>query len=118
MMLGHTGSVRVHAWPAPVDLRRGFDGLYGLVRSGLGMDPLDGDVFLFLGRDARRCKVLHFDGTGLCIYQKRLMIGRFARPWERARDGRIEMTVSELALFLEGCALVARESLSPPRFSQ
>ena len=81
------------------------------------MDPLEGDLFLFLGRNARRAKVLYFDGTGLCIFQKRLMTGRFARPWERVSDGRIEMTVTELALFIEGCALVARGPLSPPRFS-
>jgi transposase len=43
--------------------------------------------------------------------------GRFARPWERARDGRIELTVAELALFLEGCEVVARRALSPPLFS-
>lgn len=117
MMFGSTHNVRVFAWPEPVDLRRGFDGLYGLVRNGLGMDPLEGDLFLFLGRNARRAKVLYFDGTGLCIFQKRLMTGRFARPWERVSDGRIEMTVTELALFIEGCALVARGPLSPPRFS-
>ena len=117
MMLGTTRSVRVFAWPEPTDLRRGYDGLYGLVRNGLGMDPLCGDLFLFLGRDARRAKVLYFDGTGLCIFQKRLATGRFTRPWERARDGRIELTVTELALFIEGCEVVARKSLAPARFS-
>lgn len=116
-MLGTTRAVRVFAWPSPVDLRRGYDGLYGLVRNGLGMDPLQGDVYLFLGRDARRAKVLYFDGTGLCIFQKRLCTGRFARPWERAREGRIELTMAELALFMEGCEVVARKALSPPRFS-
>ncbi len=34
-MIGSTRNVRVFAWPRPADLRKGFDGLFGLVENGL-----------------------------------------------------------------------------------
>jgi hypothetical protein len=63
--------VRVFAFPEPIDLRKGYDGLFGLVKTGLGRDPLSGDLFLFVNKRRRGCKVLVWDGTGLCIFQKR-----------------------------------------------
>lgn len=113
-MIGSTRNVRVFAWPRPADLRKGFDGLFGLVENGLGRDPLSGDCFLFVNRNRTSAKVLLFDGTGLCIYQKRLESGRFACLWERQGESGVELTQSELALFLEGCRIIGRESLSPP----
>lgn len=80
MILGTSRAVRVFAYPIAVDLRKGYDGLYGLVKQGLGRDPLSGDLFLFVNRHRRACKVLVWDGTGLCIFQKRLERGRFASP--------------------------------------
>ena len=56
--------VRVHAYAAPADLRKGFEGLSALVREELDRDPLSGDLFLFTNRTRRRSKVLLFDGTG------------------------------------------------------
>ena len=105
---------RVWAYPEPADLRRGFCGLYGLVQSGLGRDPLSGETFLLVNRRRRACEVLFWDGTGLVIPMKRLENGRFAAPWERGHDVKgILLTGSELALFLEGCTLVGRQPLSP-----
>jgi hypothetical protein len=69
MILGTSRAVRVYAYPAPVDLRKGYDGLFGLVRQGLRCDPLSGDLFLFVNRRRKGCKVLVWDGTGLCIFQ-------------------------------------------------
>jgi transposase len=112
MILGTSRAVRVFAYPEPVDLRKGYDGLYGLVKQGLKRDPLSGDLFLFSNRRRRGCKVLVWDGTGLCVFQKRLERGRFASLFrEDARA--VELTASELALFIEGCDLVGRRTLSP-----
>jgi transposase len=95
-------------------MRKGFDGLSALVTQKLARDPLNGDVYVFLSRNRIRAKVLHFDGTGLCMYAKRLERGRFASLWrEEARDP-ITLTVSELDLFLDGSALVGRMTLTPP----
>jgi transposase len=61
-----------------------------------------------------RAKTLQWDGTGLCIYAKRLERGRFARLWRDDRDDPITLTISELDLFLEGSTLIGRVALSPP----
>jgi len=112
MILGTSRAVRVFAYPEPVDLRKGYDGLFGLIKQGLERDPLGGDLYLFVNLRRTGCKVLVWDGTGLCIFQKRLERGRFASPWRE--DGHIvRMTSSELALFIEGCELVGRRALSP-----
>ena len=112
MILGTSRAVRVFAYPEAVDLRKGYDGLYGLVKQGLGRDPLSGDLFLFVNQRRKGCKVLLWDGTGLCIFQKRLEQGRFASPWRETGEV-ARMTASELALFIEGCAWVGRRALSP-----
>lgn len=118
-MIGTTRSVRVWAYAAPADLRAGFDGLRGLVAEKLRLDPLCGDYFLFVNRQRTSSKVLLYDGTGLCIYHKRLARGRFARLWRDDESaGPVRLTQSELALFLEGCTLVAKISLSPPEILQ
>lgn len=112
MILGTSRAVRVFAYPEPVDLRKGYDGLFGLVKNGLGRDPLSGDLFLFSSKRRNGCKVLVWDGTGLCIFQKRLEQGRFASLFRE--DGKsVQLTASELALFIEGCELVGRLTLSP-----
>lgn len=112
MILSPSRAVRVFAYPAPTDLRNGYDGLYGLVQSGLKADPMSGDLYLFVNESRRLCKVLVWDGTGLCIFQKRLERGRFAKLWRD--DGQVvRLTQSELALFIEGCTLLDRRSLSP-----
>lgn len=117
-MIGLTRVVRVFAYGAPVDLRKGFNGLSALVEHEMKHKLLDGDVYLFVGRKPRRAKVLYFDGTGLCLLCKRLERGRFARPWERSGGAVVTLTLSELALFLEGSELVGRKMLVPPTFEE
>jgi transposase len=50
-----------------VDMRKGFEGLYGLVRDQLGQDPLSGYLFLFSNRTRTRLKALVWDGSGLWV---------------------------------------------------
>jgi transposase len=112
--LGMRGT-KVFAYPAPVDLRKGYDGLAGLVATGLAQNILDGALFLFVGRTRTSCKILHWDGTGLCLFAKRLERGRFAALWQD--DGAVTKTLmlsaSELALFVEGCTVIGKQSLTP-----
>lgn len=104
--------MRVWAHAQPTDLRKGYSGLYALVEKQLRCDPLSGDLFLFCNRKRTSCKVLLWDGTGLCIFCKRLERGRFARLWRE--DGRpVQLTTSELQLFIEGCVLLTTRRLSP-----
>jgi transposase len=111
-MIGSTRNLSVYAHGEPTDMRKGYDGLFGLARDVIGQEPLSGHLFLFVSKDRQRAKVLFWDGTGLCIFQKRLEKGRFVAPWER-EGAALTMTTSELSLFLEGSKAV-RTSLSPP----
>ena len=112
MILTPSRAVRVFAFPAPADLRNGYNGLFGLVQNTLKADPMTGDLFLFVNESRKLCKVLVWDGTGLCIFQKRLERGCFAKLWRD--DGQVvKLTQSELALFIERCTLIDRRSLSP-----
>jgi transposase len=112
VILTPSRAVRVFAFPAPADLRNGYNGLFGLVQNRLHADPMNGDLFLFVNESRKMCKVLVWDGTGLCIFQKRLERGCFAKLWRD--DGQVvKLTQSELALFIEGCTLLDRRSLSP-----
>jgi hypothetical protein len=59
------------------DMRKGFEGLYGLVRDRLSCEPLSGHLFLFCNAQRNRLKVLVWDGSGLWVCAKRLEKGRF-----------------------------------------
>jgi transposase len=102
----------VFAYPRPADLRKGYDGLYGLVTQHMGGDVLGGDVFLFVSRKRRACKVLVWDGTGLCLFSKRLEQGYFAKLWRDDGAVAVRLTAAELALFIEGAELIGRRALS------
>jgi transposase len=109
-MIGLPRGLTVFMYGDPVDMRKSFDTLSALVAHEMKRDLLEGDLFLFVGRDRKRAKVLYFDGTGLCLLSKRLEQGQFGAPWKQRRS---EMTLSELALFIEGSE-AARKPLSPP----
>lgn len=112
-MIGSTRQVSVYAYARPVDMRKSFDTLAAIVKAELGRDVLSGDVFVFVGKTRRRAKVLYWDGTGLCLFAKRMEKGHFAAPWQRRTESVLRWTMSELSLFLEGSELVGRVPLSP-----
>ena len=95
-------------------MRKGFDGLCALVTEQLAKIHSAATCSSSSAAIGCRAKVLHFDGTGLCVYAKRLERGRFAALWRDAPAEPVTLTVSELDLFLDGSALVGRVALSPP----
>lgn len=108
---------RVWACAEPVSMRKSFDGLYAAAKQAIGRDPLEGDMFLFVARDRKQARVLHWDGSGLVIMAKRLEKGRFNAPWEGDRAKPWCLSGSELALFLDGSRLVGHFEVSPPPLS-
>ena len=100
--------VDVFAHAAPVDMRKSFDTLAALVKQELGQNLLSGSLFLFTSKDRKRAKVLYFDGTGLCLFAKRLDKGRFAAIADRSRGPSVKMTLSELTQFIEGSERIGR----------
>jgi len=117
-VIGVHGRVPVFAYRRPTDLRKGFEGLSGLVREALGKDPLSGAMYLFTNRRRTTAKVLHFDGTGLGLYIKRLARGRFAALWEDGEATSLSLTRTELELFLQGSLLVGKVALAPAPMSE
>ena len=106
-----SAAVRVFLCTRPTDLRKGFDGLSGLVQECFSQDLLTGHLFLFLNRRRDRIKILYFDRDGLAIWYKRLEVGCFedlkptpdaAQP---AGSAGIELSVTDLALILGGIDL-------------
>jgi transposase len=91
-----------------VDMRKGFDGLFGLVRDHLGQDPLSGHLFLFTNKTHTRLKALLWDGSGLWICAKRLERGRFHWPASTmaVSERSVTMRPEELAMLLNGMDLV------------
>ena len=112
-MIGSTRQVRVWVYRQAVDMRKQYDGLSALVRGEMKSDVMSGDVYVFVGKDRRRAKAVMWDGTGLCLYAKRLAKCRFAAPWERAGEEALVLTMTELALLLEGSECVLRKPVSP-----
>lgn len=102
-MFSVPGSVRVFLATAPVDLRRGFDGLAGLTREIVEEDPVSGHLFAFRNRRGDRMKVLFFASGGLCLFYKRLERGTFR--WPASEGARLEIEAGDLGLILEGLDL-------------
>ncbi len=112
-MIGSSRALCVYAYTQAVDMRKSFNTLSALVCEEMKREVLAGDMFLFVSADRKRAKVLYFDGTGLCLFCKRLEKGKFSPLYRRKRAGGLEMTPSELSLFIEGSDAVGRIALSP-----
>jgi transposase len=81
-------------------MRKGFDGLSGIVVNELGKSPTDGNVYIFINRNRNQMKLLHWEHGGLVLYQKRLERGRFSVPDLRLSSGAINWP--DLVLIVEG----------------
>ena len=104
-MLNVAPGVSIFLYAHATDMRKGFDGLSGIVRQEFEADPLDGSVFLFVNRRRDRLKILHFDGTGFWVYYKRLEAGTFEAI---ASDGPyVEIDATQLAMLLGGVSLAS-----------
>ena len=99
------GARRVYLAIGATDLRKGFDGLYGLVRSRLEEDPLSGQLFVFCNAGRTRVKALYFDGSGLWLCAKRLGRGRFDWPEEINGVAKVIISATEFAALMDGLEL-------------
>ena len=103
-MFGLGPATKIYLCLDSVDMRKGFDGLYGLVRDHLGQDPQSGHLFLFTNRSRTRLKALVWDGSGLWVCAKRLEGGRFG--WPATSGARsVTMRPEELAMLVNGLDL-------------
>lgn len=85
----------------PVDFRKWVDGLVGVVKGEMKLDPFQTYIFLFTNRRRDRIKALYWDRTGFAIWYKRLEQDRFAWP-RKAEEATVQMTQQQLAWLLDG----------------
>jgi len=96
---------RILAWRQPVDMRKSFDGLVGLVRDAMIEDPLSGSLFVFVNRRGNYLKLIYWDRTGFALFAKRLDRGRFAIP---GQDQTQSLSPEQFRLILDGIVLGGR----------
>lgn len=105
-MLSLPPSVRVFVAVEPVDMRGSFDALAGAVRR-LGLDPVDGHLYLFMNKRRRLARALWFDGSGWCLLSKRLEAGSFQLPPIDGQTAQIEVDGTTFASLLAGIDFTA-----------
>jgi transposase len=98
---------RILAYRQPVDMRKSFDGLVGMVQNALGEDPLSGTLYVFSNRRRTYVKAVYWDRTGFCLFAKRLERGRFTLPSETER---FELSEQAFRLLLDGIVLGGRRA--------
>lgn len=104
--------VRVLMATRPVDFRKGMDGLAALVQQYLKDDPFSGTVFVFRAKRADRIKLVWWDGSGICLFAKRLEQGGFR--WPRIDDGIVRLTAPQLAALIKGMDWTRVRAVEPP----
>jgi transposase len=103
-MFSFPASVTIYLHTEPTDMRKGIDGLSGIVRGQFAGDPIDGSLYLFVNRRRDRLKILHFDGSGFWVFYKVLEQGTF--EVRRSEEERMVIDATELAMLLGGVSLV------------
>jgi transposase len=104
-MFGVGLATRIYLAAGATDMRKGFEGLYGLVRDQLQLEPLSGHIFIFSNAQRNRLKLLFWDGSGLWVCAKRLERGRFRWPQAEATQSKVVLSQEELALLVSGIDL-------------
>jgi transposase len=104
-MLALHSQIKIYLHSQPIDMRKSFDGLFGIIKSDMGRDARDGGLFMFLNLRRNRIKLMYFETDGLVIWMKRLERGCFQRPL-RSPDGKhVIIDVAELQSILSGIDL-------------
>jgi transposase len=96
-----TGGTRMFLFRGRADMRKGFDGLSGMVEEHFTQSLFSGSLFIFLNARQDRVKILYWDSGGLALWHKRLERGRFRMPSGQEGEA-VELTSAELSMLLEG----------------
>jgi transposase len=102
-VLAMGAATRIYVAAGATDMRKGFNGLEGLVRERLECDPTSGHIFLFANARRDRLKLVFFDGSGLWVCAKRMESGRLR--WPEAEGGKVLLSREQFALLIGGIDL-------------
>jgi transposase len=121
-MLSFASGMKIFVYTQVTDMRKGFNGLSGIVREEFGADPTDGSLFIFINRRRDRMKLLHFDGGGYWLYYRLLEAGTFEELKPKDDSCRLAIDATQLSMLLSGVSLVRsdrrRKRFSNPRAEQ
>ena len=106
-MLSLPVNAKLYFYTGACDMRRGYNGLSGLVRSVLGRDPADGSIYCFVNKRRDRIKLLCFEGDGYAVYYKVLAQGTMELPVSTKELGYTVITSQTLRLILSGVKLAS-----------
>ena len=109
MLSSVTAQSKIYVYTPVADMRKGIDGLSGIVRSELNADPTDGSLFIFINRRRDRMKILHFDGGGYWLYYRLLEAGTFEELRCDIHSNRLAIDATQLAMWLSGVSLAASQ---------
>jgi transposase len=101
--------MKIFVYTQVTDMRKGFNGLSGIVRSEFQSDPTDGSLFIFINRRRDRMKLLHFDGGGFWLYYRLLEAGTFEDLKPKDDSCRLQIDATQLSMLLSGVSLVRSE---------
>ena len=106
-MLNLTTGSKIYVYALVTDMRKGINGLSGIVRDEFQADPTDGSLFVFVNRRRDRLKVLYFDGGGFWLYYRLLEAGTFEELKNPNKSSYLTIDATELSMLLSGVSLMA-----------
>ena len=109
-MLSLASGTQIFVYTQAADMRKGFNGLSGIVHSEFQSDPTDGSLFIFINRRRDRMKLLHFDGGGYWLYYRLLEAGTFEDLKPKDDSCRLQIDATQLSMLLSGVSLVRSDS--------
>ena len=104
-MIGLPENLPIYLCTQPVDFRKGFDGLTGIVTTTLGRSVTDGSLFLFVNRKRDRVKALWWETGGLTLWYKRLEQGTVELPEPDHDKSHVIIDSVELVMWIAGVSL-------------
>lgn len=104
-MLSFHDQLKIYAYTQATDMRKGINGLSGIIREQLDFDPVDGSLFLFVNRNRDRMKLLHFADGGFWLYYRVLEAGTFEKLAANDDGQHLQLDATELSMLLSGVSL-------------
>jgi transposase len=104
-MFALTESMSYFLYPGYVDMQKGIDSLYLMVKGKMKRNPISGEVFLFVSKNRKQMKILHWERSGFILYHKRLEDGTYEMPFFQPQQGVCPLSWTQFILILEGVSL-------------
>lgn len=104
-MISFSPGIKIYLHRRPIDMRKSYDGLFGIVKNEFSLDVRSGGLFMFINLRRNRVKLMYWDSDGIAIWQKRLERGSLQHPQPQSDVPYLLLDPSELQLLLSGIEL-------------